>query len=293
MSEDIRSLKVRLMKAQGELQNYKNNNAALQARISELYQWTQTAQAALVEKDKQIAQLQQYTENQSKTQDQSDINYQELLHRHNRLEARVNSAEFLLNKVKGALFDALVNTDLAPTTGQIFEEILWQTGDTSHKVFVLFNRRRSAISIEEVQRETQLNLQQVQEAIQFLLNQDIIKSFGRNVYILAKEPTMTPEFVSGTVSEQSQGEEAIWDSLSVEDLFVSLEKRIHNSQSSVEISQNLTTLRDVLQRKFGNAIFLFEIARTAQEWARGQGNMGDLMQQLIDWRVETEKRVDY
>ncbi|MFX0063056.1 MAG: hypothetical protein ACFFC7_12835 [Candidatus Hermodarchaeota archaeon] len=293
MSEDIRSLKVRLMKAQGELQNYKNNNAALQARISELYQWTQSAQAALAEKDNQIAQLQQYIEKQSQKQDRSDVDYQELLHRHNRLEARVNSAEFLLNKVKGALFDALVNTDLAPSTGQVFEEILWQTGDTSHKVFVLFNRRRSAISIEELQRETQLNLQQVQEAVKFLLNQDIIKSFGRNVYILAKGSTVTSEFVAVSTSEQPQGEEAIWDSLSVEDLFISLEKRIHNAQSSIEISQNLTTLRDVLQRKFGNAIFLFEIARTAQEWERGQGNMGDLMQQLIDWRVETEKRVDY
>ncbi|MFX1538585.1 MAG: hypothetical protein ACFFDI_30725 [Promethearchaeota archaeon] len=290
MSEDIRSLKIKLMKAQGELQNYKSNNAALQARISELYQWTQNAQAALVEKDNHIAQLQQYVNNQSQKQDQSDVDYQELLHRYNRLEARVNSAEFLLNKVKGALFDALVNTDLAPSTSQVFEEILWQTGDTSHRVFVLFNRRRSAISIEELQRETQLNLQQVQEAVKFLLDRDIIKSFGRNVYILAKGPTVTSEFVA--VSEQPQGEDAIWDSLSIEDLFISLEKRIHNAQSSVEISQNLTTLRDVLQRKFGNAIFLFEIARTAQEWARGQGNMEELMQQLIDWRVETEKRAD-
>ncbi|MFX0090440.1 MAG: hypothetical protein ACFFBD_01660 [Candidatus Hodarchaeota archaeon] len=285
MSEDVRSLKVRLMKTQGELQQYKTAYAALEARVSELYQWSQSAQKSLAERDQYIAQLQQYIQNQTQQKDNMDANLQELIQRCNHLENQVNKDETLLNKARDAMFKSLINSDLPSIIAQVFEEVLWQRGTPAHKLFVLLRRRRSAASVHELKQESGLNSSQTQDGITILLKNEVIRPFGRDVYIMAN-------VASASDTDQPLREEEFWESLSIEELFTSLEKRIRSSQGSAEISQILTTLRDVLQKKLGNAIFLFEITRAAQEWTRGSGNVEEIIEKMIDWRVKTEEKLN-
>ncbi len=280
--EEIKNLKMRIYELTNKNNVLQQENSNLQARVSELYSWTQQAQIAFQEKENltqnlqnQILQLQQ-TEEQRKL-NRGEMTIDQLYEQNQQLEVQNRELSENYNQYTEIIEEIYISSNLDPKLVSKVENVL-RNGKDPNKLLLIEMKKNPSASYSDLARATGLREQQVKIAADKLRRKGLIKEFGSGQGItFAKSQVLT-------VTDLSD-----WKGISdPKNLFNALIEYVKVSDSNIKISDALKEFRDILTSLIGTPGYMYEISKSITDFRVRMQDKDELTRRVIIWMEKWE-----
>lgn len=282
--EDVHKLRLRVQEFAKAYEVCYQENARLQNRVSELYNWSQEAQKVVEERDEFIETLTQELsmikeKEKVRKQQRSEVTFDELYERVQQLETLNKELEENLSGYNEILESVYLTRAVKQETLTSIEDS-FRKSQEPQKLLIIELAKQLSVSYGDLIAATGLTEQEVKLTLDPLIKRGLVTEFGQGVATIRDEAVK--------IYDPSE-----WIDISnPKELFFSLMEYVKISDRNLITLEALKGFRDILQSLIGTPVFIHEISATILDIKMQRIEKDELVKRIASWMDKWEQSIE-
>ncbi len=282
--EEVHKLRLRVQEFAKAYETCYQENARLQNRVSELYNWSQEAQNVVKERDNFIQTLTQELnmkkeKERERLQKRSELTLDELYERVQQLETINNELKEMLKNYYDILESVYLTRVVNQETQSRIEES-FRRSQEPQKLLIIELAKELSVSYSDLISATGLTEQEVKLSLDPLINKGLVIEFGQGVAAIREEAVK--------ISDPSG-----WNNITnPKELFISLMEYVKISNRDIITLEAVKRFRDILQSLIGTPVFIHEISESILDIKMQRYEKDKLVKRINSWMEKWEQSIN-